>query len=174
MWFKKKTKPIPWHTQRWHDVKHIIGVLTTLGAVSAAAIGYIQIDTTPFQNTTKILSVSANNHLYTSVDTQVVLPEYTNVIISINGHQLAHNVYPEGLPRGKIIIDNVLPFNVKDNQVLDVSVDIVFNGPRTLFVPERLTTSIRVPQEGKNAKNNQGSYGGYYTNPDTGRRVIWI
>ncbi len=168
-WRRKPPPPKPWIQRKWNNVKDIIGILTTLGVVATAIVGYVLIDTEPFEKTTDIVSVSANGHLYTSIKTQVVLPEHTYIIISVHGNQLSHQVYPEGLPRKEILIDNKLPFNVVNDRVLHVTVDIVFMGPRTLFQPERLTTSVDVTQENRNAKSNNSNIN---TNPAS--KLIWV
>ena len=120
---------------------YAVGVLSS---IIGGFIAFIQIDTKTFIDTTSVVSVATGGKSYTTVENIVDLPEKTYIIVNANGQQLAHQVYPEGLPKDKHIIETPLPFNLVGEKNFTIVVDIIFEGPRTLFIPERITKQIQV------------------------------
>ena len=142
----------------WTEARAALAVVCSALSIISGTIAYIQIDTTSFTDTTNIVSVSANGHLYTKIKTNTELPEMSYVIVSINNNQVDQRIYPEGIKRGEIIIDTPLPFTAVDDDLLDVTVDIYFMGVRTLFQPERLSVQLKVKQENNNVQSNNSKF----------------
>ena len=135
--FWKKSKPTPWYKKLWNKLETAVYTIGAIVTAVGSFVTFISIDTTGFERTTSSLAVAANDKIYVTVENVVEIPELTYIIVSVEGQQLTHQVYPEGLLRGKHVLEAPIPFNISD-KVLDLDIDIIFSGPRTIFLPERL------------------------------------
>ena len=147
MFWKRQRKPA--YKRVWEEWKNLLLSLSTVVGAAVSLYAYVAVDTAPFIATTEIVAAADRNNLYVLINTISELDEQSYIIVNLDGQQVRSLAYPKGIPEGNIIMEIPIPFT-SDGDHLDVNVEIVIVGPRTLFMPETLEVSIDVEKHSGN------------------------
>lgn len=150
--FWKRPKPRPLHKKIWDEWKQLFASLTLIASMATGAYSYIAIDVDPFIETTAIVAVADTSRVYVEVKTLTDIPEHSYIIVTLDGQQVAHRVFPTGIPVAKHLMDIEIPFTSAGRHI-DVLVEVIVMGPRTLFMPERLVYNTTIERHGGSNEN---------------------
>lgn len=150
----RKTRP--WYKKLWDEWRQLFVSLTTIFGLLGSAYAYFAVDVVPFTETTDVYSVATRDTLYVQIDVIAELEEQTFIVVNLDGQQVASRVYPKGVKEGEIIIETPIPFT-SEGRYLKVNVEIIVVGPRTLFKPTTLETTLDVERQGVDDESSNTS-----------------